>query len=245
MPLLLVQTEDVQRLLETRGGDYAAACSLDFSKPPAFYDTFALRDSDGHAALMQSWPYFRSRASRDALKASEPVPVTSCWNGIGKIQSLKALINQFKTLTQQPVAMNAAPFYADTNPLRFRGISDSLAKSHLEGSECCLVHTDNSLSTPKGVWLNPNVRVGYNSHAYDLVNPRDIRANTWVGTATVLHGSWENRILRWLTTTWFEESTVGRRVRTWQALGEEREETGVACLINEMQVLVANGWAHV
>lgn len=77
------QTQDVERLLETRGGDYAAACSLDFSKPPAFYDTFALRDSDGHAALMQSWPYFRSRASRDALKASEPVPVTSCWNGIG------------------------------------------------------------------------------------------------------------------------------------------------------------------
>jgi hypothetical protein len=75
----------VQRLLDTRGGDYAAACSLDFSKPPAFYDTFALRDSEGHAAVMQSWPYFRSRASRDALKASEPVPVTSCWNGIGTI----------------------------------------------------------------------------------------------------------------------------------------------------------------
>jgi hypothetical protein len=77
------QTQDVQRLLDTRGGDYAAACSLDFSKPPAFYDTFALRDSDGHAAIMQSWPYFRSKASRDALKASEPVPVTSCWNGMG------------------------------------------------------------------------------------------------------------------------------------------------------------------
>ena len=77
------QTQDVQRLLDTRGGDYAAACSLDFSKPPAFYDTFALRDSDGHAAVMQSWPYFRSKASRDALKASEPVPVTSCWNGMG------------------------------------------------------------------------------------------------------------------------------------------------------------------
>jgi hypothetical protein len=81
--LFSLQTQDVQRLLDTRGGDYAAACSLDFSKPPAFYDTFALRDSDGHATLMQSWPYFRSKASRDALKASEPVPVTSCWNGIG------------------------------------------------------------------------------------------------------------------------------------------------------------------
>lgn len=142
--------------------------------------------------------------------------------------------------------MNAAPFYAETNPLRFRGIPDSLATSHLEGSECCLIHTDNALSSSKGVWLNPNVRVGYNSHAYDLVNPRDGKAaNAWVGTATVLHGSWENRVLRWLTTTWFEDSTVRRRVGKWRDEGGEREETGVACLINEMQVLVANGWAHV
>jgi hypothetical protein len=143
--------------------------------------------------------------------------------------------------------MDAAPFYAESKPLRFRGISDSLAASHLEGSECCLIHTDNPLSAARGVWLNPNVRVGYNSQAYDLVNPQDGggKANAWVGIATVLHGSWENRVLRWLTTTWFEDSTVGRRVGKWRAGGSGREESGVACLINEMQVLVANGWAHV
>ena len=88
----------MQRLLATRGGDYAAACSLDFSKPPAFYDTFALRDSEGYAAVMQSWPYFRSRASRDALKASQPVPVTSCWNGIGKITEQSYLAGIFQYL---------------------------------------------------------------------------------------------------------------------------------------------------
>lgn len=152
---------------------------------------------------------------------------------------------QLRTLTTQPVAMDAAPFYAETTPLRFRGISDSLATSHLEGSECCLIHTDNSLSAEKGVWLNPNVRVGYNSRAYDQVNPRDSKANAWVGTASVLHGNWENRILRWLTTTWFEDTTVGRRIRKWRAEADGREESGVSCLINEMQVLVANGWAHV
>ena len=27
--------------------------STDFSKPPCFYDTFALRDSEGHDALQQ------------------------------------------------------------------------------------------------------------------------------------------------------------------------------------------------
>lgn len=77
------QSHDVQNLMVTRGGNYAAACSLDFSNPPRFYDTFALRDSEGHEALMQEWPYFRAAESRKALKLSEAVPVSSCWNGMG------------------------------------------------------------------------------------------------------------------------------------------------------------------
>jgi hypothetical protein len=76
--------EDVLRLLDTNEGNYAAACSLDFSKPPHFYDTFALRDSSGHEAIMQTWPYFRSHSSRHAAQRFLPVPVTSCWNGMGK-----------------------------------------------------------------------------------------------------------------------------------------------------------------
>lgn len=75
--------DDVLRLLDTNGGEYAAACSLDFSKPPYFYDTFALRDSEGHEAIMQTWPYFRSYASRYAAERFLPVPVASCWNGMG------------------------------------------------------------------------------------------------------------------------------------------------------------------
>lgn len=80
--------KDVLKLLDTNGGDFAAACSLDFSKPPYFYDTFALRDSQGHEAMMQTWPYFRSRRSRYAAERGLPVPVTSCWNGMGKLQLL-------------------------------------------------------------------------------------------------------------------------------------------------------------
>ena len=76
-------SRDIRRLISTRNGDYAAACALDFSKPPQFYDTFALRDSEGHAALMQTWPFFRARRSRRALKANRAVPLSSCWNGIG------------------------------------------------------------------------------------------------------------------------------------------------------------------
>lgn len=78
-----LQVRDVIALLKTNNGRYAAACSLDFSKPPLFYDTFALRDAGGHEHASQTWPYFRSSKSRNALTRGEPVPVSSCWNGIG------------------------------------------------------------------------------------------------------------------------------------------------------------------
>ncbi|KAF7589481.1 hypothetical protein BBP40_004235 [Aspergillus hancockii] len=211
---------DISRLLSTRGGNYAAACSLDFSKPPSFYDTFALRDSEGHDELMQSWPYFRARASRRALKYSEPVPVASCWNGV--------------------VAMDAAPFY-QASPLKFRGIPDSLAQSHVEGSECCLIHADNLLSREKGVWLNPNVRVGYNSPAYAAVNSDE---SLWISSLAILGGLWQNRLVRWFTTEWFKENIVNRRLSEWAGKSSENKEVGHFCLVNEMQVLVENGWAH-
>lgn len=75
--------DDVISLLNTNDGVYAAACALDFSKPPRYYDTFALRDSNGDETLMQEWPYFRSAISRNSLLAMSPVPVKSCWNGMG------------------------------------------------------------------------------------------------------------------------------------------------------------------
>lgn len=79
-----VQIDDIRRLLSTNNGEYAAACSLDFAKPPNVYDTFALRDSKGQQLLTQDWPYFRSSESRNAVIYRMPVPVSSCWNGISE-----------------------------------------------------------------------------------------------------------------------------------------------------------------
>ncbi|KAK4126496.1 glycosyltransferase family 69 protein [Parathielavia appendiculata] len=78
---------DILALLNTNDGHYAAACSLDFSKPPYFYDTFALRDIHGHEHASQTWPYFRASQSRRAMIHARPVPVSSCWNGIGMLLS--------------------------------------------------------------------------------------------------------------------------------------------------------------
>lgn len=76
--------QDVLALMDTNRGEYAAACSLDFSKPPLYYDTFALRDVEGHGHITQTWPFFKAPASRNALVNNvDAVPVTSCWNGMG------------------------------------------------------------------------------------------------------------------------------------------------------------------
>ncbi|KAL8907525.1 MAG: hypothetical protein Q9171_005817 [Xanthocarpia ochracea] len=218
---VVFDTQDIVTLLSTRDGKYAAACSLDFSKPPHYYDTFALRDSNGDEAVTSTYPYFRSSASRNALISGQPVPVQGCWNGI--------------------VAFDAAPFY-HTPALRFRGIPDSLARYHLEGSECCLVHADNPLTLEKGVWLNPRVRVGYNAKAYEKVH----QGVAWPSFAESIVGLWKNRFWRWVTPTIHKRWKVEGRLRRWtrKGLGEVSKRESM-CLINEMQILVVNGWAHV
>ncbi|KAL2212346.1 glycosyltransferase family 69 protein [Sarocladium strictum] len=222
---VVFKVEDVMLLMDTNGGKYAAACSLDFAKPPNYYDTFALRDSEGQAHAMQTWPYFKSFASRSALVHNhDAVPVKSCWNGI--------------------VVMPAAPFVDENTNLRFRGIDDSLAVSHLEGSECCLIHADNPLSKTMGVFINPRVRVAYNPTAWDDVHPRD---HLWIETGDIFRGLWKNRLRRWLIWS-FESWVVRGRVRAWEKAapeGQTRKEEGEFCLINEMQVLAENGWKHV
>jgi hypothetical protein len=221
------QTEDVTTLIATRGGNYAAACSLDFSKPPLYYDTFALRDISGAKAATQTWPFFLATESRTAIMSNSPVAVRSCWNGI--------------------VVFQAGPFYQNP-PLRFRGVADDLATHHLEGSECCLIHVDNELSATHGVWLNPNVRVSYNPTAEEVVHPK---TGVWPTRSEKVKGIWSNRLARWtgFHSRYMEWYVVDRRMRSWwneaqHGVGANRED-GMHCLINEMQVVVDNGWAHV
>jgi hypothetical protein len=111
---------------------------------------------------MSRWPYFRSRESRQAIKKSQAVPVESCWNGLGMSSDPTSPFSRTDCST---VMMDAAPFYVTENRLAFRGIPDSLSLHRLEGSECCLIHKDNPVTPTKGVFLNPNVRVGYNATA--------------------------------------------------------------------------------
>lgn len=129
--------------------------------------------------------------------------------------------------------------------LRFRGVSDSLAEKHVEGSECCLIHADNPLREKKGIYVNPNVRVGYKREVYEMVNGK----GGWPGRWEAVRGVWGARLgwVREWGSGWVERGLVGRRVQTWMEEGEgeeSREELGLECLINEMQVLYQSGWRH-
>jgi hypothetical protein len=134
--------------------------------------------------------------------------------------------------------MPAEPFLS--GELRFRGISDTLAASHLEGSECCLVHTDNPLHERR-VYVNPQVRVGYSGEAYNAVHPQSFLQSPW----TIYKAIWTNRLLQWTTSPWLKEWRVQRRVLEWKRRGHGDHEAGEVCLVNEMQVVTDNGWAHV
>ncbi|KAF2091803.1 glycosyltransferase family 69 protein [Saccharata proteae CBS 121410] len=214
--------EDVLALLNTNKGHYAAACALDFKHPPAFYDSFALRDIDGREAIQSTFPYFASHESRSAIKAGSPVPVRSCWNGM--------------------IVFDATPYYTKLKNLRFRSLPDNLAKEHLEASECCLIHADNPYSDAHGVFVNPAVRVGYDKAAYDAVNPGD--GWSWVGLVDLIKGTWVNRLKRWFALRKSKEDVVQLKI-----FERERKlktpEPGAFCAIDEMQVLRIDGWAHV
>jgi hypothetical protein len=137
------------------------------------------------------------------------------------------------------VAMPITPFVSK-NPLRFRGLSDSLAASHLEASECCLIHADNPLSTSKPILLNPNVIVGYNGSAYEAMHSPE----AFMSPFYIFRATWENRLRRLFTLTWLKEWKVRQIIAMWMDHSGETE-LGEFCTINEMQVIYERGWKHV
>ncbi|KAI1615781.1 cryptococcal mannosyltransferase 1-domain-containing protein [Exophiala viscosa] len=224
---VVFRPSDVLSLLATNQGSFSAACAMDFHYPPAYYDTFALRDSEGYGSIMTSFPYFRSPDSREAMLQGRATKVQSCWNGM--------------------IAMDTGSFYEG---LRFRALPDSLASKHLEASECCLIHTDMTAMNlaGNGIYMNPSVRVGYTVDAYNLTHAGPEK--TFVSSTQYVKGVWLNRIRRTvLPTVPKVMKEIDRKIARWKKEGEnsleKREETGQLCIIDEQHILIWNGWKHV
>ena len=219
---VVFEPHNVVDLLDTRAGDFTAACAVAMDTPSRIRDGDALRDEMGLPPASSRWPWFFSPASRAAVQSAQPVPVESCWGGL--------------------VALDAAPFYAEP-PLRFRAIHDTLAEKHVEASERCLLHADNVLraSGGKGVWMNPRVRVGHDASTYESIG----RAH-FPGWFVVVIGTWMNRVQRWATLSVLSPSQreVQNLVQEWLSeeswgndLQGKRQEPGNMCLMDDAQIV--------
>jgi Cryptococcal mannosyltransferase 1 len=216
---VIFTSDDALELLFTRDGHYGAACGFDYSRLwPAisFYDQFATRDSNGEELLSLYYPYFQKGESKKLLREGSPVPVKSCWSGIA--------------------AFDAAPFQDPTHPLRFRAIDDSLAEKYLEASECCLIHYDNPASTFQGVYMNSNVRVGYDTRRYDATHS----PAGWPKRGEMIVG-WFTEWFSWTLALNGERKTVDQRFKDWTQENNLHKEVGSECLVNKMMVISEEG----
>ncbi|KAH6664171.1 cryptococcal mannosyltransferase 1-domain-containing protein [Halenospora varia] len=146
---------------------YKSACAVDFHHSWKFYDTFALRSSDGYYPGVRIYPWFTSKGDgisrRDVLSNTDSVRVKSCWGGMTAFDAkyFQAAAGQRNTTI-------------GTTPIRFRAEHEPFWDS----SECCLVHSDlqalpndtkNGIDEDTGIYMNPFVRVTYKASTYRLL----------------------------------------------------------------------------
>ncbi|KAL0094563.1 glycosyltransferase family 69 protein [Phycomyces blakesleeanus] len=139
---IIFKASDAIELLETYDGEYDAMCAMDFFGE--FYDTFATREADGGWVGSGNYPYFSHKPSRKLLYEEKPIPVYSCWNGM--------------------IALNAKPFLE--NKISFRAIIPKEPGPPVEASECCLVHTDLRSLNYTRIYINPRIKVSYDTFHY-------------------------------------------------------------------------------
>ncbi|KAI9045074.1 glycosyltransferase family 69 protein [Aspergillus affinis] len=163
-----------QLLFSTNVGDdgiahYRAVCATDFDNPFKFYDTYATRDLQGYSMGLPFFPWFTTSGEgtsrQDVLAGKDAVRVRSCWGGAVAFDA-----RYFQHATKPTEQVNSH----EDLPVRFRASQDMF----WEASECCLIHADiqqphlnaNEI-TDSGIYLNPFVRVAYDS-----------RTLSWLGT---------------------------------------------------------------
>lgn len=249
---------DALTLLATNQGSYSAACALDFHEETAYlapyYDSFVLRDTNHEPHMSLQFPYFRPSDSLNSMWQGRPTKVSACWNGM-LFMDAAAFYGPRSDLLPQPIDSTELG-------LPFRGVPDSLASHHLEGSECCLIHTDYNTINPNhsGLYVNPSVRVAYSIDAYANVHANTSSAASvdgvhqqFLSATQYLFATYLHRLNRIRTPTYEKQSRgVHAKVQKWLkeegTLAKREKELGAAgemCIIDEMHLLMKNGWYHV
>lgn len=152
-----------QLLFSTNKGNYHAACAVDFTHGPLFYDIFATRDYDGYPTGHPLYPWFApvsSATSRnDIRRQTDAVRVRSCWGGMAAFEA--------RPFRPTPEVESRCVSKSSCLPLQFRGSNESF----WEASECCLIFADmeEQLGRSDRVFINPYVRVAYTKRNFDLL----------------------------------------------------------------------------
>ncbi|KAJ7733929.1 cryptococcal mannosyltransferase 1-domain-containing protein [Mycena metata] len=115
---VFMEAEWIVEPLDTKGGDFDMACSLDLAYW-GLYDQWVIRDRLG-GMVSTLWPYFLEDTGFRAVMADEPAPVFTCWNGIIAVRADPFLPPALRTgqLSTSPLSRPLAPTHpAYPNPL--------------------------------------------------------------------------------------------------------------------------------
>jgi hypothetical protein len=149
---------------------YGSACAVDFGNAFKFYDRYATRDLEGHETGLPFFPWFtgagEAASRQDALAQKDAVRVRSCWGGMTAFDASLFQTRSLKNQSNKEI-LHSNSSDLPLSPLRFRSEMDPF----WDASECCLIHADlaflrngnNNASEDSGVYINPYVRVAYDS----------------------------------------------------------------------------------
>lgn len=87
---------------------YRTACAVDFIANLLFYDTFVVRDTEGHGMGFMLFPWFaptgQAQSRSDVLRGKDAVRVRSCWGGMAAFDA-----RVFQPQPQQPPPSSPPP----------------------------------------------------------------------------------------------------------------------------------------
>lgn len=162
--------------------EYKAVCGTDFVTSWKYYDTFATRDLEGYSIGVPIFPWFAGEGDaltrKDVLAEKDAVRVKSCWGGMVAFDG-RYLQRDLSTNAENLEISRAEAVGPPSLPLRFR----SEPEPFVDSSECCLIHAD-IIALPEvprlsqdsrkdtwgdGIFMNPYVRVAYDSKSYSHI----------------------------------------------------------------------------
>lgn len=207
--------------------EYQAACSMDFIRGGTLYDSFVIRDVDGHEITWFLYPWFSTQGTgatrKDVLAQKDAVRVRSCWSGMAAYEGTPFLRKAVVDANPSPphliipsdLSNNSSQSHhlemkQDYSPLRFRSQSDIF----WEASECCLLNADLLARYPgisTQMFLNPYIRVSYD-HGTWIWQPviqrfeRFFTILEWIGDKIRLEQTENPRI----------DQVIGRPTSTWK-----------------------------